>query len=205
MTIGERIKDRRIQKGMTLEELGNKVGVGKSTVRKWETGEISNIKTDKIEKLSEALNLSPITLMGLESTNSEEQKQFDKLLNTIKQSPENFHYIAELCKKERIEHGYSEKYVAENCNIPLQTYVEFENSFTFIDGDFLQNIFNLLDIKIDFILGFLAATIIDNEDYIKTTLLGFPHQDRPIIKKILKQLLKLNHEQLRHFISELEK
>jgi transcriptional regulator with XRE-family HTH domain len=205
MTIGERIKERRIQKGMTLEELGNKVGVGKSTVRKWETGEISNIKTDKIEKLSEALNLSPITLMGLESNNSEEQKQFDKLLNAIKQSPENFHCIAELCKKERIKHGYSEKYVAENCNIPLKTYLEFENSITIIESNSLLSIFTLLDIKKEFVWGFLAGINENNEDYITTTLLSFPPQDRLLLKKLIKQISKLNSNQLKLLISELEK
>ena len=42
--IGERIKRLRSKKNMTLEELGNQVGVGKSTVRKWETGMIANKK-----------------------------------------------------------------------------------------------------------------------------------------------------------------
>lgn len=36
MEIGEKIKYLRTRQGMTLEELGEKVGVGKSTVRKWD-------------------------------------------------------------------------------------------------------------------------------------------------------------------------
>ena len=36
--MGDRIKRLRSENNMTLEELGNKVGVGKSTVRKWENG-----------------------------------------------------------------------------------------------------------------------------------------------------------------------
>lgn len=38
MDMGQKIKAIREAKGMTLEELGNKVGVGKSIVRKWENG-----------------------------------------------------------------------------------------------------------------------------------------------------------------------
>lgn len=64
MTIGEKIKSLREQKGMTLEELGNKVGVGKSTVRKWENGMIANMRRDKIAKLADALETSPAELMG---------------------------------------------------------------------------------------------------------------------------------------------
>ncbi len=64
MNMGDKIKQLRNEKGMTLEELGNKVGVGKSTVRKWETGIIANMKRDKILKVSEALGTSPAYLMG---------------------------------------------------------------------------------------------------------------------------------------------
>ena len=64
MDMGEKIKALRLEKDMTLEELGNKVGVGKSTVRKWETGMIANMKRDKILKIAEALNTSPAYLMG---------------------------------------------------------------------------------------------------------------------------------------------
>lgn len=62
--MGVRIKKLRLENNMTLEELGNKVGVGKSTVRKWENGMIANMRRDKIAKLAEALNVSPAYLMG---------------------------------------------------------------------------------------------------------------------------------------------
>jgi len=61
--IGKMIHDLRLAKGMTLEEVGNIVGVGKSTVRKWETGMIANMKRDKISKLAHALGISSSVLM----------------------------------------------------------------------------------------------------------------------------------------------
>ncbi len=64
MDMGQKIKALREQKGMTLEELGDKVGVGKSTVRKWETGIIANMKRDKIVKIAKALDVEPSYLMG---------------------------------------------------------------------------------------------------------------------------------------------
>lgn len=66
MEMGQKIKVMREEKGMTLEELGNKVGVGKSTVRKWENGMIANMRRDKIAKLAVALNCSPAYLLGYE-------------------------------------------------------------------------------------------------------------------------------------------
>ena len=68
MEMGEKINLLRVQKGMTLEELGDKVGVGKSTVRKWENGMIANMRRDKIAKIADALDCSPAYLMGWEES-----------------------------------------------------------------------------------------------------------------------------------------
>lgn len=56
---------RRKELGLTLEEVGNIVGVSKSTVRKWETGYIENMKRDKIALLAKALNTTPLFVMGI--------------------------------------------------------------------------------------------------------------------------------------------
>ena len=64
MEFGEKIKALRLERGMTLEQVGNLVGVGKSTVRKWESGQIANMRRDKIALLAQALGVSPAYLMG---------------------------------------------------------------------------------------------------------------------------------------------
>lgn len=69
-TIGQKIKERRLALGLTLEELGNKVGVGASTVRKWETNFIKDMKIDKVQKVAEALDVSPMYLMGWDKSQS---------------------------------------------------------------------------------------------------------------------------------------
>lgn len=63
MNIGDIMRVRRQELGLTLEEVGNYVGVGKSTVRKWEHGDIENMKRDKIALLSKILKLSPLTFI----------------------------------------------------------------------------------------------------------------------------------------------
>lgn len=60
------IRQKRQALGLTLEQVGDMVGVGKSTVRKWETGDIENMKRDKIVKLAKALRVSPAYIMGME-------------------------------------------------------------------------------------------------------------------------------------------
>ncbi len=69
MEIKDKLAERRKELGLTLEEVGEIVGVGKSTVRKWETGDIENMKRDKIALLAKALKVSPSFIMGIEESN----------------------------------------------------------------------------------------------------------------------------------------
>ncbi len=65
-SINTLISDRRKELKMTVEELANAVGVNKGTVSRWESGEIDNMRRDKITLLAKALQLSPLTIMGVE-------------------------------------------------------------------------------------------------------------------------------------------
>jgi len=64
--LSTKIKNLRTSQGLTLEQVASQVGVGKSTVRKWETGMIENMRRDKIAKLATALHTTPGYLMGWE-------------------------------------------------------------------------------------------------------------------------------------------
>lgn len=57
--VSNRIKYLRIYHGMTQEQLGEILGVGKATVQKYESGQIQNLKTSHIKKLCEIFNKKP--------------------------------------------------------------------------------------------------------------------------------------------------
>ena len=63
MTRGRFIKTRRLQLNLTLEDVGKACGVGKSTVRKWETGMIQHMKLDKVTALARVLDIDPMELI----------------------------------------------------------------------------------------------------------------------------------------------
>ena len=46
---GDRIKNLRINNKMTLEEVGEKIGVSKQTLYKYENNIITNIPSDKLK------------------------------------------------------------------------------------------------------------------------------------------------------------
>ena len=64
MTIGERIKEYRERQGLTQEELAFKIGTKKQTIYKYENNIITNIPSDKIEKIANVLETTPVVLMG---------------------------------------------------------------------------------------------------------------------------------------------
>ena len=57
------IHDRRKELNLTLEDIGKAVGVSKSTVKKWESGFIKNMRRDKIILLAKILEVSPIDIL----------------------------------------------------------------------------------------------------------------------------------------------
>lgn len=57
MGIGEVIKNARLAKGLTQQELGDMVGKQKSAIAKYEKGIVVNIKRSTLQKLATALDL----------------------------------------------------------------------------------------------------------------------------------------------------
>ncbi|MHB9943638.1 Cro/Cl family transcriptional regulator [Clostridium sporogenes] len=81
MEIKDIIRKRREELNLTYEQLGNMVGVGKSTVRKWETGMIENMRRDNIVSLAKALNISPAVIMGWEDIQQEKENEINNNLS----------------------------------------------------------------------------------------------------------------------------
>lgn len=64
MTIGERIKKRRTSLGISQVSLADKVSISKQSLYKYENGIITNIPSDKISQIADALDTTPSYLMG---------------------------------------------------------------------------------------------------------------------------------------------
>lgn len=63
MKMGLAIAMRRESLGLTQEEVAKYVGVSKASVSRWESGDISNMRRDRIQKLAEILKVSPVELV----------------------------------------------------------------------------------------------------------------------------------------------
>lgn len=63
MEIGKKIKEARLAKGLTQQELGDIIGVQKSAIAKYENGRVINIKRSTMQKIASALNIRPSELL----------------------------------------------------------------------------------------------------------------------------------------------
>lgn len=66
MGMAERIKERRLALGLTQEDLGNRIGLQKSAIAKYENGRVENVKRSIIQRMAAALECTPSYLLGFE-------------------------------------------------------------------------------------------------------------------------------------------
>ena len=65
--MGNYLSERRKELGLTQREVAEEVGVAEATVSRWESGEIANMRRDKIAALAKVLHCSPNFVMTGES------------------------------------------------------------------------------------------------------------------------------------------
>lgn len=62
--IVKRIRDRRIELGLSYQDIADATGISKSTIQRYETGAIRKVPINQIEELAKALHVTPSYLMG---------------------------------------------------------------------------------------------------------------------------------------------
>lgn len=79
MTMGERIRILRKQHHMTQEELGLRIGVGKTAIVKYEKGQVENLPRSTILKMATLFGVSPSYLMCFDEWDQNSQALSDEV------------------------------------------------------------------------------------------------------------------------------
>lgn len=77
--IGDKIKELRLQNGLTQKSLGEKCGIAEPTIRKYELGKL-NPKVETVKKIADALNVPISEIMDW----SKFDEQYPNLANEVK-------------------------------------------------------------------------------------------------------------------------
>lgn len=113
MTIGDRIKEERLKRNYTLEDVAKYAKVSRQTIQKYESGVISNIPSDKIEAIAACLCVSPGYLMGWEDERASKYPE-----PRITEDIVTFPVIGEMAAG--YEHIALEDWDGETIDIPVQ-------------------------------------------------------------------------------------
>lgn len=81
MTLGEKLKSKRLSLGLSLNDVAVEVGTNKSTIMRWENGRTANMSRSYISKLSAVLGMSPLEF--IDTSWREEEKVPSNLVTTM--------------------------------------------------------------------------------------------------------------------------
>lgn len=76
--IGNRIKERRLELDLTLQDVANAISVNKSTIQRYESGSIKSVKLPVIESIAEYLTVSSSWLLG-ESEIKKHSEEYERV------------------------------------------------------------------------------------------------------------------------------
>lgn len=182
MTIGERIKQRRLEIGLSVDKLADIIGKNRATIYRYESNDIEKFPLDILYPLADALHTTPAYLMGWED---------GTLPSNVSPMP-SMHKIPLLGKIACGAPILAEDHIEDYVDIPKNIHADFALT---CQGDSMINA-RIFDGDIVYIRqqdtvesGEIAAVLIDNDATLKRIRIFEDHvslepenpQYRPIV------------------------
>lgn len=145
--LGERIKEVRTSREMTLEALASAVKVNKSTISRYERGEIESPKMPVIQSIASVLHVNPSWLIGKSPDKTYTPPHSSFCLFT----PNNLFTPLKTLRKAR---GLSPEHVAFSVGISKEHYLSIERDGCNTDCITLARLANFFCCGTDFLLAF---------------------------------------------------
>lgn len=89
MNVGEKIKLRRKELKISADDLADAVGVSRSTIFRYEKGDIEKVGPEVLKKIADKLRVSPADLMGWNGENSNPQTNSGYSSSDLRKMAEN--------------------------------------------------------------------------------------------------------------------
>lgn len=151
MEIKDLIKARRLELGMTMLDISKLVRVSEATISRWESGDIANMKRDKIVLLANALRVSPSVIMGWEESPStqlvDEQKNTHLSGNMFSNKLKEIRKLKGLSMDELCD-AYNKKF---NGKMNKSTLSRYENNLQEPMLTVARNLAEILNVDANFL------------------------------------------------------
>ena len=84
MNVGERIRERRKELNISVDELATRLNKNRTTVYRYEKGDIENLPIDVLDPLAKALETTPAYLMGWDNKPNKDAVTIGELLRMMR-------------------------------------------------------------------------------------------------------------------------
>lgn len=135
--IGHRIKIRREELDMTLDEIANATNVAKSTIQRYEKGLIERPKIPVLHSISSVLGVNPDWLL---------------CISNQKESEDAWNWDSSYLKELRENNNYTQEKLAEKLGIPVSRYKAIEDAVILPTIPLLCNMAITLCTSVDLLL-----------------------------------------------------
>lgn len=127
--VGQRIKDLRKQKKISMAKLGELVNLHESTINRYEQGKIKSLDIDKMKEFAKALDTTPAFLMGWEEQKKNIRNAFsNNLKECMRTNNLNICNIAE---------------IADVSNEQVNAWLNTEDAPTMVEIQKIADYFNM--------------------------------------------------------------
>ena len=171
--VGKRIKERRIELGLSMPELGKRIGVNKSTIQRYEADGVDPKRTMIINGLADALLTTPEWLTGLSN-----DKEYDSRT---------------LCQKDIEQH--IKKYLdTVSSTVSGEPHQQLLTTF-------LGKLIDLYSVLCHYFAN--AMTEVDRvaeDEGLKQSLMRYAIESRAITERVYRKEMELPIEDMKRFL-----
>ena len=135
--INNLFKNRRKELEITQSELAEYVGVSKSAVSRWESGDIQNMGIDKVKKLAKILKLNPIDIINEDYEEYYPVQNKDNIRNLFSDEKEildPFNKLNEKGKKKVIDYANDLLNTDQYETVNVIGYAAAGNGYNYLDS-----------------------------------------------------------------------
>ncbi|SES18967.1 helix-turn-helix domain-containing protein [Streptococcus gallolyticus] len=142
MNVGERIKRRRKSMKMSADQLAERVGVSRSTIFRYEKGDIEKVGPDVLKGIAKALNTTPSFLMGWDDIQESKSKDLEiiSIYNELKtpRRKKVLTYADNQLKEQKLEENNQN--IANEPQVIYYTYDYYDQPASAGTGQYLNDV-----------------------------------------------------------------